>query len=43
MVSIICADCVTVCNISGACGGGYGLLLERYVVNVTAAYNGERR
>ncbi|KAF6250697.1 hypothetical protein COO60DRAFT_1629462 [Scenedesmus sp. NREL 46B-D3] len=25
---------------SGACGGGGGLLLERYVITVTAAYNG---
>jgi hypothetical protein len=28
-------------NCSGACGGGAGLLLEEYVVTVTAAYNGE--
>lgn len=28
-------------NCSGACGGGSGLLLEQYVVTVTAAYNGE--
>jgi hypothetical protein len=29
--------------VSGACGGGPGLLLEEYVVTVTAAYNGKPR
>lgn len=28
-------------NCSGACGGGEGMLLEEYVITVTAAYNGK--